>query len=89
MNNSLCSFLGFGAIAAIPFLVGFGGLLSVCHISALDSRNFFANGQCHASDTPSDVFTSFLMLGVVIAAMVTVGALVVSFVKRRYLEGKG
>lgn len=88
MSNALRTFLRLTVIAAIPFLVGAGGLLSVCHMSALDPQSFLADGQCHASDKPSEVFTSFLMLGAVMSALLTAVALVTSFVNRRYLKGK-
>lgn len=76
-------FPGTALIAAI------GGLFTVCHRSALNPVNFFADGQCQASDTPNEVFTSFLMLGCLLAAILAAVVLVASRVKQRYLEGKG
>jgi hypothetical protein len=47
-----------------------------CHSSALIPANFHEYGNCHATDTPAEVFGSFAMLGLIlvgpIAAVVTI-----------------
>ena len=89
MRISGRTLLTVATIATVPLLTGLGGVFAVCHQSALNPRNFFADGHCHASDTPSDVFTSFLVLGCLLATLITVTLLVSSFLRRRHLEGKG
>ena len=70
------SLIGLGAIAIFSLLSGVGGLLLACHSSALIPANFHDYGNCHATDTPAEVFGSFAMIGLIlagpIAAIVTI-----------------
>ena len=70
-----CAF-GLGAAVLLSLLSGVGGLLMACHSSALLPANFHEYGNCYATDTPSEVFGSFAMIGLIlvspIAAVVTI-----------------
>lgn len=72
----------------IPLLTAIGGSFTVCHRSALNPMNFFSDGQCHASDTPNEVFMSFLILGSLVAALLVLVVSVVSFLMWSAKEGK-
>lgn len=66
---------GLSLVAAV-FMVS-----QVCHLGALSLSLFHAYGQCGATDAPSEVFWSFVIIGVTIFTPL-VGLLILSIGKR-------
>jgi len=68
--------IGLGVVGLLSLLSGVGGLLMACRFSALIPANFHEYGNCYATDTPSEVFGSFAIIGLIlvspIAAVVTI-----------------
>ena len=55
-----------GAIFALGVLVGTLAVGELCHYGALRPALFNATGQCSASDPPSEVFWSFIVIAVIV-----------------------
>ena len=88
MRNVQRIFLAVSIFPGLPFLTAIGGVFAVCHRSALNPMNFFLDGQCHASDTPNEVFIAFLMLGSLVAVLLILVVLVASFLNWIAKEGQ-
>ncbi|MGB4827841.1 MAG: hypothetical protein WBP18_11315 [Paracoccaceae bacterium] len=71
-------------LLAIGFLSGLGGLLMVCHSSALIPANFHLNGNCHASDTPAEVAASFALLGLLLGAPLLITGIIAEMVRTKW-----
>ena len=55
-----------GAIFLLSVLVGTIAVGEFCHNGAMRPALFIASGQCSASDAPSEVFGSFVVIAAIV-----------------------
>ena len=64
MRGSFLALIGIVMLmVALLVILASVGVLVVCGWHAFATDAFYADGQCAASDTPSEVFGSFAVLG--------------------------
>jgi hypothetical protein len=69
---SRSTLLGTVALAAFStIVVGLLGVLTFCGTKALTVSTFLSDGQCSASDTPYEVFESFVVIGMIFGVVVS------------------
>jgi hypothetical protein len=80
VKGAQIALLGIGVF--LPVASGLGGVLVFCFPSAIWLSNWDQDGQCSASDQPVEVFTSFAVMGGIIACF-----MLIVFVLHRAVSG--
>lgn len=68
MRMSNVKIIGFSllTISCLSLVLAVFMVTQICHLGAFHPSSFNISGQCSASDTPNEVFLSFVAIGAIV-----------------------